>query len=389
MKLNDKLFKIEKEDSFSKSTRLLKEYKASHPDADIVSLGIGDVSFPVPKAVTKAMEDACLDLSSMDSFQGYGAYWGIEALRRTIAKEDYKGLDISFEEVYVGDGTKTDSTAILELFDRDIRILTGNPSYPIYKNGAFALGRDVYEAECSADFKMTVPKEHFDVIYICSPCNPVGNAYTRDELSEWIRYANKEGAVIIYDNVYRDFIESPGVPMSIYELEGSRTCAIEMHSYSKNASFSGVRCSYFILPKEFGQDIHALWRERTINRFNGASYIAQRGAMACYLPEARKEIKERIASYKSNGYILRECLLSCGFTVTGGVDSPYLWVQTPDKMECWDAFDFFLKKLNIVVVPGAVFGSNGRHHIRISSLGSRLDCLRAIGRIKRYYEKDL
>lgn len=387
--INQKLYKIEKENAFSRSSRLVSEYRKSHPEAEIISLGIGDVSFPVVPEVIEAMKKACDEQASMEHFQGYGAYWGIESLRRCIAENDYAGLDIGPEEIYVGDGTKTDSTAILELLDTNSRILTGNPMYPIYQNGAYALGRDVCFAERDDEFKMVIPKEHYDIVYICSPCNPVGNAYTGSELKGWIKYANREGALIVYDNVYIDFAESEGVPKSIYEIPGSRSCCVEMRSYSKNASFSGTRCSYFVLPKEFGPELHELWRERTINRFNGASIIAQKGAEASYLPSARAKIKKQIEVYKANARELREALSECGFDVIGGTDAPYLWVQTPDKKECWEAFEFFLEVLNIVVVPGSIFGSEGKYRLRISSLGTPENTRKAIERIKSYYEKGI
>ncbi len=388
MNINEKLLKIERENAFSKSNRLLKEFKDSHPHANIISLGIGDVSFPVAKPILNAMKKACDDLSDMKTFQGYGAYWGIESLRKAISENDYEGLSIGPEEIYVGDGTKTDSTALLEIFSMESRILTGNPSYPIYKNGAYALGRDIFEADCDDEFKMVIPSEHFDVIYICSPCNPVGNAYTRDELLKWIAYAKREDAVIIFDNVYKDFANDPDIPRSIYELEGSRSCAVELRSYSKNISFSGTRCSYMVIPKEFGEEFHSLWRERTINRFNGASYVAQKGAEASYLPEVRKLTKERIDIYKGNADILKDALKVSGFTFFGGTDSPYIWAQTPDRLECWDAFRFFLEEMNIVVVPGLIFGSKGKYSIRLSALGSRESTLEAAKRIKSYYEKN-
>ncbi|MBQ9912578.1 MAG: LL-diaminopimelate aminotransferase [Firmicutes bacterium] len=387
--LNQKLLKIEREDSYNKLNRLVTGFKASHPEVKVISLGIGDVSFPVPGPVVEAMKKACGDLADMKTFQGYGAYWGLDSLRKTIASCDYGDLGISFEEVYVGDGTKTDCTAVLELLDSSAKVLTGDPTYPVYKNGSLAMGREVFFAECDEEFKMIVPKERYDVIYICSPCNPVGNAYTRTELEKWIDYAGKNGSYIVYDNVYRDFAESPDIPRSIYELEGSRECCIEMHSFSKNASLSGVRCSYFILPKEFGQEVHDLWRERTINRFNGASYVAQKAAEASYLPNAREIISRNIKAYKENGVLLRNTLKKAGFDVIGGVDAPYLWVRTPDGMECWEAFGFFLEKLGLVTVPGSIFGSGGRYHLRISALGSSADCREACRRIEEYYEKGI
>lgn len=386
--LNEKLFKIEKEDAFSRSTRLVNEYKAAHPGREIISLGIGDVSFPVPGPVVDAIRAAVDDIADMEHFPGYGNYYGIPSLRKAIAENDYGGLGISPDEIFVGDGTKSDSTAILELFGSDVRILVGNPMYPIYRNGCYSLGRDVFEAQCGGDLKMTVPAEHYDVIYICSPCNPIGNAYTRDELARWIEYANDNGAYIIYDNVYHDFIRSGDVPDSIYELPGSRSCAVELRSYSKNASFSGVRCSYYVLPKEFGTEIRELWLERTLNRFNGASYLAQKGAEASYGKEAREIIKRNIAVYHANADLLRQELSALGFNVIGGVDAPYLFVQTPDRLECWEAFRVFLEEMNIVVVPGSIFGSKGRYYLRLSALGTPGNTKKAIERIKKFYEKD-
>jgi len=388
--LNQQLKKIEKENAFSKSTRIVNEYKAAHPDADLVSLGIGDVSFPVAEPIVKAMKDACDDLATMEHFQGYGAFFGILSLRKAIAENDYKNLGITPDEIFVGDGTKTDSTALLELFDADSKILVGNPTYPIYQNGAYALGRDVFFAKCDEDFKMLVPDEHYDIIYICSPCNPVGNAYTKSELKAWISYANANKALIIYDNVYIDFVDRSDaggrdIPLSIYELEGSRSCAVELRSFSKNASFSGTRCSYFVLPKELGSEIHELWRERTVNRFNGASYIAQKGAEASYSPEAKSLISSQIKVYKENARFLKEELLKLGFTVTGGIDAPYLWVETPDHLECWEAFEKFLNEAGVIVIPGLIFGSAGRYRLRLSALGTPDSCRKAIARIKQLY----
>jgi len=380
--LNKNLNKIEKENTFLRMTMLVEEFRKANPKVKLISLGIGDVSFPVAGPVACAMKKACDDLTSMKNFHGYGAYYGIEELRKTIASKEYKGLDISFDEIYVGDGTKTDSTSILEIFDAKAKILVGNPMYPIYQNGAYALGRKVYYAKCDKEFKMIVPKEHFDIIYICSPCNPVGNAYTRKELLEWIKYANKEGAYIIYDNVYHDFKESSDVPSSIYELKGSKTCAIELRSYSKSISFSGTRCSFMVLPKQLGEEIRTLWRERTINRFNGASYISQMGALASYKKEVQKIVKENISVYKKNAKYLKDNLIDLGFKVYGGTDSPYLWCETKDHIECWDVFDLFLKKYGIVVVPGLIFGSKGKYCIRISALGTEENTKKAIERIR-------
>lgn len=387
--LNKYLYKIDRENSFSKQKRLINEYKDGHPNADIIHLGIGDVSKPICEPIREAMKKAVDDLASMDSFVGYGHYYGIESLRKTILKNDYENFNFSIDEVFVGCGTKTDSTSILELFDSNAKVLISNPTYPIYLNGALSESRDVYFCEVDKEFKMIVPKEKYDVIYICSPCNPVGNAYTSDELKKWIDYANINKSIIIYDNVYKGFVESENIPKSIYEIEGSRTCAIEMRSYSKDASFSSVRCSYFILPKEIDKDAITLWKERTLTRFNGPSYISQKGAEASYLPEAQEIIKKNLLDYKENSKYLKEELTKLGYEVIGGVDAPYLWVKTKDGRDSWQEFMFYLEKFEIVVVPGAIFGTNGNSNVRISGLGSLENSKRAIERMKKYYEKNL
>lgn len=384
--LNRSLLNIEKENTFSKSTRLVKEYKLAHPDADVISLGIGDVSMPIIEPVRNAMKKAVDDLGSMDTFKGYGLYFGLEELRQTILDNEYKGLGLSIDEIYIGDGTKSDSTNILELFDKDSKVLIGNPIYPIYENGAYAYQRELHFGEVDEEFKLKIPKEKYDIIYLCSPANPIGNALTREELKEWIDYANKNKSVIIFDNVYKSFVESDNVPLTAYEVEGAKKCIIEMRSFSKDLSFSSSRCSYYVIPNEIDEDINYYWKERTTNRFNGTSYVSQKGAIAAFSDESKKLIKENIKKYKDNIKYLREELNKLGYSTIGGYDSPYLWVKTKNNMTSWEAFDYFLTKLNIVVVPGEVFGSNGKYNFRISGLGSIENSKRAIERIKKYEE---
>ena len=383
--LNQNLKLIEKDNTFSLVNKKINKYKKDNPKAKIISLGIGDVSKPICKPVIDAMHKAVDDLADIKTFKGYGNYYGLSSLRETIIKNDYKDFDFSIDEVYVSDGTKSDSTNILELFDSSVDVLVGNPLYPIYKNGCLSLSKKIHEIPLNKDYKMDVPDKHYDIVYLCSPNNPIGNAYTYKELNKWIKYANKEKAIIIYDNVYEPFITSKDVPHSIYEIKGSKSCAIELRSFSKKASFTGLRCSYFIIPKQIGKDINYYWKERTLNRFNGASYIAQVGAEASYKKSAQKIQKQNIKEYMENASFLKKSFEELGFDVTGGIDAPFMWVDV--KQNSWKYFDFCLKKLNVVVIPGVIFGTNGENHIRVSALGKLEDSKIAIRRFKEYYEK--
>ena len=377
--------KIEKNNTFSLVTKKINAYKKAHPENNIVSLGIGDVSKPVCKPVIEAMHKAVDDLADMKTFQGYGAYYGLPSLRKLIAENDYKDFGFSIDEIFVGCGTKTDSTSILELFDKNAKILVGQPMYPIYKNAAYAMSRNVYIAPQNKNNKMAIPSEHYDIIYLVSPSNPTGEVLNKKELSAWVKYALKENAVILYDNVYEAFIHTPGLPHSIYEIKDAKKCAIEFRSYSKKASFTGLRCSYFVLPKELGNGIDEIWKERTINRFNGASYVAQIGAEATYSKKAQRIITKNMEDYRKNAELLRKGFEDLGFKVTGGVDAPYLWIKT--NKDSWVLFDEYLEKLEVIITPGAIFGEGSRNYFRVSALGSRETCKQALERIRKYYEE--
>ena len=382
---NQNLKHIEKDNTFSLVNKKINKYKKDNPKAKIISLGIGDVSKPISEPVIKAMHKAVDDLADMKSFKGYGNYYGLLKLRQTILDNDYKDFNFGIDEVYVSDGTKSDSTNILELFDDDVKILLANPLYPIYKNGCEALSKKIFEVSLNKEYKMDVPNKHYDVIYLCSPNNPIGNAYTYKELIEFVKYAKKEKAIIVYDNVYEPFISSADVPHSIYEIKGAKKCAIELRSFSKKASFTGLRCSYFIIPKQIDKDINYYWKERTLNRFNGASYVAQVGAIASYSKKAIKIQKQNIKEYMKNAKFLKDSFMELGFKVIGGEDAPFMWVDV--RQNSWKYFDFCLKRLNVIVIPGVIFGSNGENHIRISALGKIEDSIIAIRRFKEYYEK--
>jgi len=385
IKINENLKKIEKDNTFSLVTKKVANYKKANPNKQLISLGIGDVSKPICEPVIQAMHKAVDDLANIETFHGYGSYYGLTSLREKILKNDYKGFGFSIDEIFISDGCKSDSTNILELFDKDVSILLGNPLYPIYKNGALAYSKNIYELALNDEYKLDVPSKHYDVIYLCSPNNPIGNAYTYKELRKWVAYAISQGSVIIFDNVYEPFINSKDVPHSIYEIKGAKKCAIELRSFSKKASFTGLRCSYFVLPKKLLKEGTYYWKERTLNRFNGASYVAQVGAEAVYCKKAQSIIKKNIKEYLKNASYLKKSFESLGFEVQGGKDAPFMWVKV--NMKSWDFFDLCLKQIGVIVIPGVIFGKYGENHIRISALGSLDNSKEAIRRFKKYYEE--
>jgi LL-diaminopimelate aminotransferase len=388
MKLNSNLYSFS-DNTFYNVTEKVNKYKEKHPDNKIISLGVGDVSKPVVKSIIEAMHKAVDDQANMETFKGYGAYYGYDFLKDVILENEYKDFGFTRDEIYISNGTKSDSTNILELFDIDSKICVSDPMYPIYMAGAKILNRNITCLDCNEDnnFIPTIPKEKYDIIYICSPSNPTGTCYTYDDLEKWIRYAKENKAVILYDNVYNAFIRSKNVPKSIYEIDGAKEVAIEFRSFSKVASFTGLRCSYYIIPNEIDKDINYYWKNRTINRFNGADYIVQKGAMEVYSDSAKKEIKKNIDDYLEGAKKLRRVFENNGYSVYGGIDSPFLWIKTKDGMDSWEFFDFFLEKLNIIIIPGIIFGSNGDKYFRVSALASKGVIDEAIERINKYYEK--
>lgn len=390
VKINEKLESLEKKNIFLNVTKRVQMFKKNNPKCNLISLGIGDVSKPISKVVIDAMHNAVDDLSDMKTFKGYGSYYGYDFLKQKILDNEYKEYQFSLDEIYISNGTKTDSTSLLELFDIKSKICVTNPMYPIYKEGAKCLNRNVETLTLleKNDFVAEIPNTKYDIIYICSPNNPIGIAYTYKQLKDWVDYAIQNDSIIIYDNVYESFITSKEVPHSIYEITGAKNVAIELRSFSKKASFTGVRCSYYIIPNEISNNINLLWKERTINRFNGADYIAQKGAEATYLPEAQKDIYNNILYYLENAKMLREIFELYDFKVWGGKDSPFMWVKTNSQLEAWELFDFFLQELEIIIIPGIIFGDNCSKYFRVSALGSKESIMNAIERIKNYYEKN-
>ena len=388
-KINENLKNIESENSFAKIIKLANAYKIKHPDKEVVSLGIGDVTLPIPKKIVDIMQNALEELDDKDTFKGYGDSSGYEFLKSTILDNEYKNMGFTTKEIYISNGTKTDSTNILELFDINSKILISDIMYPIYHNATLCLNRKTYVMPLKEEdnFVPQVPEEHYDIIYLCNPNNPIGNAYDYDTLTSWVNYANRENAIIIYDNVYEDFI-SYNLPHSIYEINGAKNVAIELKSFSKSLSFSGIRCSYYIIPKEIYEDVNNIWALRTINRFNGVNYITQKGAKAFYDADVQIEVKKNINYYLENAHILKEGFKKCGFSIWGGENAPYLWVKIKENMTSWEIFDKYLHELNIIITPGIIFGASGDKYFRISALNTRENTIKAIERIIKYYEKN-
>ena len=387
---------------FSTIAKKVNEYKEANPDKSIISLGIGDVTSPLPPAVIKALHDAVDEMADASTFRGYGPEQGYLFLRETIVKEDYapKGVDISADEIYVGDGAKSDSGNIQELFYKDAKIAVTDPVYPVYVDSNAIAGRagffdaieekwnDLIYMPCTEEncFAPQLPGEKPDVIYLCFPNNPTGSTIPKSELQEWVDYANTIGALIIYDAAYEAYISSDNVAHSIFECEGARTCAIEIRSFSKNAGFTGTRLGFTVIPREleFGHvKLGDLWARRQGTKFNGAPYIIQRAGEAVYSEEGKAQVKELVSYYMENAKLIRETLEGMGYTVSGGIDAPYIWMKTPEDMESWEFFDKLLTEANVVGTPGSGFGPSGEGYFRLTAFGTHENTKEALERIKK------
>ena len=400
-KINDNYLKLPGSYLFSTIAKKVKAYKEANPDKDVISLGIGDVTQPLAPAVIEAMHKAVDEMAHVETFRGYAPDLGYEFLRNTIAENDFKalGCDISPDEIFVSDGAKSDSGNIGDIFSVDNKIAVCDPVYPVYVDTNAMAGRtgdyiadsqrwsNVIYMPCTAatNFAPEIPKEIPDIIYLCFPNNPTGSTITKAQLQEWVDYANKVGAVIIYDAAYEAFIEEADVPHSIYECEGARTCAIELRSFSKKAGFTGVRLGYTVIPKDLKSGdvtLHSLWARRHGTKFNGAPYIVQRAGEAVYSPEGAEQTRAQIAYYKQNAKTMMDTLAAAGYSVSGGINSPYVWLQTPDNMTSWDFFDMLLEKANVVGTPGSGFGPSGEGYFRLTAFGTHENTLKALERIK-------
>lgn len=401
-KINTNYLKLPGSYLFSDIGKKVKAFSEANPDKKIIRLGIGDVTLPLAPAVITALHKATDEMAAKETFKGYAPDLGYEFLRTAIAQNDFKtrGVDIAIDEIFISDGAKSDSGNIGDIFDLDNKIAVCDPVYPVYVDTNAMAGRtgeyipelgkwsNVIYMPCTAEtnFAPELPKEEPDIIYLCFPNNPTGSTVNKAELQKWVDYANKVGAVIIYDAAYEAYISEEDVPHSIYECEGAKTCAIELRSFSKNAGFTGTRLGFTVIPKELKSDgvtLNSLWARRHGTKFNGAPYITQVAGAAVYTEEGKKQTREQIAYYMKNATIIRDGLAGAGYTVSGGVNAPYIWLKTPGNMTSWEFFDYLLKDANVVGTPGSGFGPSGEGYFRLTAFGTYENTLEAIERIKK------
>ena len=408
--LNSNYLKLKAGYLFPEIARRVKVFTESNPEAAarMIRCGIGDVTEPLPAAVREAMHAAVDEMGTREGFHGYGPEQGYEFLRTAIAKHDYRdrGLEVADDEIFISDGSKCDGGAILDILGDDNKIAVMDPVYPVYvdtnvmaghtgKGGEDGSYEGITYLECTAEngFVPAIPAEcdeKVDVIYLCFPNNPTGAVASRKQLTDWVAYARKHGSILLYDAAYEAYISEADVPHSIYEIPGACDCAIEFRSFSKNGGFTGTRCAFTVVPKTltaFSADgerrpLHPLWHRRFTTKFNGVSYVTQRGAAALYSEQGRAEVAALIASYMGNAAILREAVTASGLQVYGGVNAPYIWVMGPSGISSWQIFDRMLTEANIVVTPGSGFGRAGEGYFRISAFNSREKALEAAARIK-------
>lgn len=406
--VNDHFQKLPGSYLFAEIARRVKAYQEANPEADIIRLGIGDVTKPLVPAVIDAMHRAVDEMGCQETFRGYGPDFGYDFLVNAIRQSDYaqRGIDIAFDEVFISDGAKSDVGNIQELFSQDAVIAVTDPVYPVYVDSNAMAGRAgdyvgdrwnrlVY-LPCNAEngFVPPLPEKPVDVIYLCYPNNPTGTVLTRPQLKRFVDWARENGAIIIYDAAYKAFISTPDVPLSIYEVEGARDVAIECCSFSKTAGFTGTRCAYTVIPHTVcGLDakgervsLNAMWKRRMATKFNGVSYPVQRAAAAVYTPQGQEQIKAVIASYMENARIIRESLTEQGFTVFGGTDAPYIWLKVPDGMTSWAFFDLLLDKCHIVGTPGSGFGPSGEGYFRLTAFNTLEKTKQAMERLSKLKE---
>lgn len=401
-KINDNYLKLPGSYLFSTIAKKVAAYTQANPQQSIIRLGIGDVTQPLAPAIIDALHAAVDEMGVSETFHGYAPDLGYEFLRSAIAKNDYvqRGCDISADEIFISDGAKCDSGNIQEIFSKDNKIAVCDPVYPVYVDTNVMAGRTgVYDAKtemwsdviympCTAEngFAPELPKETPDIIYLCFLNNPTGSTITKEQLQVWVDYANKVGAVIIYDAAYEAYISEEDVPHSIYECDGARTCAIELRSFSKNAGFTGVRLGFTVIPKELkcgDVTLHSLWARRHGTKYNGAPYIVQRAGEAVYSEVGKAQLKEQVAYYMKNAKTISNGLKEAGYTVSGGINAPYIWLKTPDQMTSWEFFDYLLENAGIVGTPGSGFGPSGEGYFRLTAFGTYENTVAAIQRIQK------
>ncbi|HEV3303367.1 MAG TPA: LL-diaminopimelate aminotransferase [Planctomycetaceae bacterium] len=405
-RINDHFLKLPAGYLFPEIGRRVARFAAEHPEAKIIRMGIGDVTEPLPPAVIEAMHRAVDEMGRRDSFHGYGPEQGYDFLRTAIAENDYgsRGVNVSPDEIFVSDGSKCDTGNILDVFGPENVVAITDPVYPVYVDTNVMAGRGgqlddsgrfsglVYlPVTAENDFVPALPKQHVDLIYLCYPNNPTGTVATRETLARWVDYAKNNGAIILFDAAYEAYIGTPGIPHSIFEIPGARDVAIEFRSFSKTAGFTGARCAFTVVPTSLVADaadgtkvdLHRLWSRRHSTKFNGASYVVQRGAEACYTLQGKQQLRRVIDFYRANAARLREGLSSLGLKVYGGVDAPYVWLKTPEGNRSWDFFDRLLATAHVVGTPGSGFGPSGEGYFRLSAFNSRENVEEALSRLRR------
>lgn len=404
--INENFLNLQDSYLFSTIAKKVAEFQKNNPNKKVIKLGIGDVTLPLAKECIDAMKKAVDDLSKKETFMGYGPEQGYDFLREKIVKMDFKkrGIDIEKDEIFISDGAKCDTGNIVDIFGENNKVAITDPVYPVYLDTNIMSGRagkynketGMYEniiyMPCNKEnnFEPSFPKEAPDMIYLCLPNNPTGTVLTKEQLSKWVEYAKKNKSIILFDAAYEAFITESNIPHSIYEIGGAKEVAIEFRSFSKTAGFTGVRCGYVVVPKELkgytesGKEVflNKLWNRRQCTKFNGASYITQRGAEAIYTEEGRRQINENISYYQENAKIIRSGLETAGFTVYGGINAPYIWLKLPDGVKSWDFFDKLLNEVAVVGTPGVGFGPSGEGYFRLTAFGSRENTKEAMERIK-------
>ncbi|MDE7434324.1 MAG: LL-diaminopimelate aminotransferase [Lachnospiraceae bacterium] len=399
--INDNFQKLPGSYLFSTIAKKVNAYTQAHPEKKIIRLGIGDVTQPLAPAIIETLHKAVDEMGHAETFHGYAPDLGYDFLRSAIVKNDYqaRGCGIEADEIFVSDGAKSDSADIQELFAQDVKIAVCDPVYPVYVDSNVMAGRtgtynpdtqkwsNVIYMPCTSEngFVPEFPQETPDIIYLCLPNNPTGTTITKDQLQAWVDYANKEGALIIYDGAYEAYISEDNVAHSIYECQGAQTCAIELKSFSKNAGFTGMRLGYTVVPKDLkcgGVSLHDMWARRHGTKFNGAPYIVQRAGEAVYSEVGKAQLKEQVAYYMKNAAAIKNGLQDAGYTVFGGVNAPYIWLKTPQNMNSWEFFDYLLENANVVGTPGSGFGPSGEGYFRLTAFGTYENTVAALERIK-------
>lgn len=405
IKVNDNFCKLPGNYLFSEVAKRVRTFSESHPEAEIIKMGIGDVTLPLCKSAVEAMYSAVGELAKQDTFHGYGPEAGYDFLREAISQNDYasRGIKIGIDEIFINDGAKSDTGNIGDILSPDSLIAVTDPVYPVYIDTNVMAGRageleesgcwsNIIYLPCSIDngFIPSLPQKRPDVIYLCYPNNPTGTFLSRERLAEWVDYAIENNVLLLFDSAYEAYVTDEVTPHSIYEIPGAKKVAIEFRSYSKTAGFTGVRCGYTIVPKELegrtsdGKfvSLNKLWHRRQATKFNGASYISQCGAAALYSDRGKKEVAENIKYYMENALIILNAVSEIGLQAVGGVNAPYVWVKTPDEMSSWEFFDLLLKKFQIVGTPGVGFGPSGEGYFRFSAFSNREATIKAMNRIK-------